>query len=87
MSWNWPLAVVIVALLFFAYCAYASRETSRSVDHILDDSLTAQHCYSAGYEAGASGDRVRPTDQSGECARWFDAGFSDGQRVFDAYSR
>lgn len=88
MTWNWPLAVVVIALLLFAYCAYSAREATRSVDRILDDdSWTEQRCYAAGYEAGLSDKPPPQTDNGDECARWFQMGFSDGQSLYDAYEK
>lgn len=86
MSWNWPLAVVIVAVLLFAYCAYSTHEATRSVDRALnDDSWTQQRCYAAGYDAGLSDRRPPSPDDGDECDRWFQIGFSDGRAIYEAY--
>ncbi len=87
MTWNWPLAVVVVAVLLFAYCAYSTHEASRSLDRALnDDSWTQQRCYAAGYDAGLSGEPAPQTDSGDdECARWLQIGFSDGRAAYEAY--
>ncbi len=86
MSWNWPLAVVIVAVLLFAYCAYSTHEATRSVDRALnDDSWTQQRCYAAGYDAGFSDRPPPPADEADECDRWFSIGFSDGRSAYETY--
>ena len=51
MDLRWPLAVVVVAVLLFAYCTYSVDQSSRSLDRALD-SLDQQACYEAGYNAG-----------------------------------
>jgi|GEM_PF-5924588 len=80
---NWPLVVVILALLLFGYCVYSVRETTRTVDRVLEDeNWTNQRCYAAGYEAAlAERTPQRPEDE--ECARWFQTGFADGQRAYE----
>jgi len=83
MTWNWPLAAVVMALLLFGYCIYAAHETSRSVDRAGDFAITAQGCYDAGYQAGTAGSLVRATPEGEDCARWFEAGLKDGQRLYD----
>ncbi|TMB94057.1 MAG: hypothetical protein E6J42_12120 [Chloroflexi bacterium] len=85
MEWNWPLAAVVIALLFFGYCAYSVHEGGRSVDRVLDSSLTAQQCYGAGYEAGSAGGPRGATPESEECARWFAMGYSEGRRAGSAF--
>jgi len=87
MTWNWPLAAVVMALLLFGYCTYAAHESGRSLEHVVDKSATAQHCYSAGYDAGASGSNAQSGGQDEDCARWFNAGYSDGRRVYNALTQ
>jgi len=84
VNWHWPLALVIVALIFFAYCAYSTREATRSVDHALD-TFAQQACYQAGYNAGLSEHPPSPSEDSDECDRWFEMGLSDGRKTYKDY--
>ncbi len=70
MNWNWPFAAVVMALLLFGYCTYAAHESSRSLERVVDQSATVQHCYSAGYDAGSSGRIAQAAGQDEECSRW-----------------
>jgi hypothetical protein len=85
MDLRWPLAVVIVAVLLFAYCTYSADQSSRSLDRALD-SLDQQACYEAGYNAGVAGAQrpIGPSDQP-DCARSLESGYADGRRTYDAY--
>jgi hypothetical protein len=84
MNLNWPLAVVIIAVLFFGYCAYSTRQATRSIDRALDETWTQQRCYALGYQAAALDKQLAPADDSEQCARWFSVGFSDGRIAYNA---
>lgn len=76
---NWPLAVVIVALLFFGYCAYTASRASEDMDKATDEAALYQRCYGAGYEAAVFGEDDTPPEDGKKCADWFEAGFSEGR--------
>jgi hypothetical protein len=78
---NWPLAVVIVALLFFGYCAYSADQATEMMDRATDEAALYQRCYGAGYDAAIYGEDNTPPKDGEKCADWFEAGFSDGRRV------
>ncbi len=82
MNLTWPLAVVIVALLFFGYCAYSTQRATESIDRALDETWTQQRCYALGFEAATTHEELAPADDGEECARWFSLGFADGQRAY-----
>ena len=85
MDLRWPLAVVIVAVLLFAYCTYSVEQSSRSVDRALD-SFDQQACYEAGYNAGlAGGPQPSGPSDNPDCVRSLESGYSDGRRTYDAY--
>jgi hypothetical protein len=85
MDWHWPLAIVIVAALFFAYCTYSTQQGSRSIDRALD-SLDQQACYEAGYNAGlGGGTQPNGPGDDPDCTRWLESGYADGRRTYDAY--
>jgi len=85
MNWHWPLAVVIVATLLFAYCTYSTDQATRSIDRAMD-SFDNQACYEAGYNAALGGRADAPVSRDNEeCDRWLEAGFSEGRRDYEAY--
>jgi len=85
MDLRWPLAVVVVAVLLFAYCTYSADRSSRSIDRALD-AFDQQACYEAGYNAGLAG-REQPGGPSDnpDCVRSLESGYADGRRTYDAY--
>lgn len=78
---NWPLAVVVVALLLFGYCAYTASQASDNMDNAADEAALFQRCYGAGYEAAVFGEDRDPPRNGEKCADWFEAGFSEGRVV------
>ena len=78
---NWPLAVVIMAVLFFGYCAYTASQASDNMDRATDEAALYQRCYGAGYEAAVFGDEPTPPQEGKKCADWFEAGFSEGRLI------
>jgi hypothetical protein len=85
MEWHWPLAVVVLGVLLFAYCTYSLDRSSRDLDRALE-SLDKEACYQAGYNAGLAGlERASASDDNPGCASSFEEGFADGRRVYDAY--
>lgn len=85
MDPRWPLAIVVVAVLLFAYCTYSAHQSSRSIDRALD-AFDQQACYEAGYNAGLAGGRQPsgPSDNP-DCVRSLESGYADGRRTYDAY--
>jgi len=82
---RWPLAVVIVAVLLFAYCTYSADQSSRSLDRALD-AFDQQACYEAGYNAGlAGGPQPSGPSDNLDCTRSLEAGYADGRRTYEAY--
>ena len=81
MEMNWPLAVVVVALLMFGYCAYTASQAPNNMHRATEEAALYQRCYTAGYDAGYDGEsRVSP-DDSEACVNWFESGLSDGRRA------
>lgn len=76
---NWPLAVVVVALLFFGYCAYTAGQADDNMDEATEEAALYQRCYGAGYEAAVFGQDRDPPRNGAKCADWFEAGFSEGR--------
>jgi hypothetical protein len=87
MDWHWPLAIIIVATLLFAYCTYSTQQGSQSIDRALD-SLDQQACYEAGYNAGlAGGPQPRGPADNPDCVRSLQSGYETGRQAFDAFER
>ena len=79
MKVGWPLAAVVIALVFFAYCAYSTREATQSVEHAVDDFSTGYACYLAGYKAAMGGETLRPATDDEDCVNWFELGALDAK--------
>jgi hypothetical protein len=85
MEWHWPLAIVIVAVLLFGYCAYSAEQSSRAVDRALE-SFDEMACYEAGYNAGlAGGQRPSGPSDNPDCVFSLESGYADGRRAYEAY--
>jgi len=78
---NWPLAVVIVAVLLFGYCAYSAAQAPGTIDKAADEAALYQRCYTAGYDAGFYGEDRSAPDDDDACVNWFESGLSDGRRA------
>jgi len=79
MKMGWPLAVVLIALVFFAYCAYSTREATQSVEHAFDEAYTGYACYLAGYETAMDGRTSPPFTDNKDCVDWFELGALDAK--------
>ena len=76
---GWPLAAVVIALVFFAYCAYSTREATQSVEHAFDEAYSGYACYLAGYDAARGGETTRPLTDNEDCLDWFELGALDAK--------
>ena len=85
MNNYWALAAAVFGVLLLAYCTYSTDQASQDLDRAFE-SFDQEACYAAGYDAGLSGrEQASGPDDNKDCAKWFEAGFADGRRTYQAY--
>ena len=85
MNPYWALAATALGVLLLAYCTYSTDRAGQDLDRAFE-SFDQEACYAAGYDAGLSGrEQASGPNDNADCARWFETGFSEGRRTYQAY--